>query len=231
MYNASLGTGLDKTKTCDKYNVSSSKAYWHSFIHWKSFHFFRNWKKGWHLSTDREMNQLKATIIPISHWTNTCGHQCLGEWLDTPKLSWANPKCTLRSIQFQTMLSHCLKGFREIREMIFYSLTLYHPIIYISLHIPSQLFFEHLGHHSLISGSRIFQTKWHNFVMKISSRCNERSFLLVFEGQSYFMVPLKCIKKTHSRVPKSCINKLVYLGHKKKTLWTCLVQICEVHAH
>ena len=114
------------------------------------------------------------------------------------------------------MLSHCLKGFREIREMIFYSLTLYHPVIYISLYIPSQLFFEHLGHHPLISGSRIFQTKWHNFVMKISNRCNERSFLLVFEGQSYLMVPLKCIKKTHSKVPKSCINKLSILGTRKR---------------
>ena len=96
--------------------------------------------------------------------------------------------------------------------VIFHGLTLYYHVIYLSLHIPSQLLFEHLGNHSLISGPHILQIEWHDLVMKITSRGNEKGFLLVFGGQSYPMVPLKHIKKAQPRVPKSFINKLINLG-------------------
>ena len=59
----------------------------------------------------------------------------------TQKLPLADLKGTLRSIQFQTVLSQCLEGFCEILKVIFHDLNLYHHVIYISLHIPSQLLF------------------------------------------------------------------------------------------
>ena len=106
--------------------------------------------------------------------------------------------------------------------MIPHGLTLHYHVINVCLHIPAQLIFEHFGYHSLIGKSYILQPKWHDLVMKITSRGNEKKNFLVLRGQRYLVVSLESNKKTHLGMPIRHINKLVYLRRWKRIFRTCL---------
>ena len=45
------------------------------------------------------------------------------------------------------------------------------------------------------------------------------------------LIALKSIKKTHTRVPKGGIYKLIYFWYWEGILWASFVQAHEVHTH
>lgn len=69
-YNSSPGLGLLSNGRALRYILSSSNAVWHSSIHWKSFGFFRVWKKGRHYLANFETKSLSTTILSISICTS-----------------------------------------------------------------------------------------------------------------------------------------------------------------
>ena len=104
-----------------------------------------------------------------------------------------------------------LENISEIIYVLELHLTLYHHIVYMYLNVLAQLWFEHPGHHSLISRPCILQPKRHYFVMIIPCGCNKRSLLLITLSQGYLVVSLESIQKNHSMMACGCIHQLIYL--------------------
>ena len=63
--------------------------------------------------------------------------------------------------------------------MLGHQLALHNHVIDIDFNILAQLWFEHFGHHSLISLPCIFQPKGHHFVVIVPYRGNKNSLLLI----------------------------------------------------
>ena len=62
----------------------------------------------------------------------------------------------------------------EVAHMLGYYFALYNHIINIDFNAPIQLWFEHFGHHPLISKPCIFQPKGQHLVMIVSSRSDKK---------------------------------------------------------
>ena len=63
--------------------------------------------------------------------------------------------------------------------MLFYLPTLYHYVIYVGLHIPSNLRLERPRHHSLIRGSYILEAKGHHPIVVVPIRSTKSCLLLI----------------------------------------------------
>ena len=77
------------------------------------------------------------------------------------------------------MFSQYSEDVSQITHMIGYFLAFYYHVIYVDFNILPQLRFEHLSHHSLISGSCILQTKGHHLVVVIPNGSDKSRFLLI----------------------------------------------------
>ena len=115
--------------------------------------------------------------------------------------------------------------------MLGHYLTLHHHVIYIHFNIFTHLCFKHLGYHSLIRRSSIFQAERYHLVMIIPHGSNKRRFLLIVKGQWYLMVSLESIKETHPRMTYGCIHQLIYPRKGERIFWTDFVQVYEVYTY
>ena len=77
------------------------------------------------------------------------------------------------------MLPQDFENACEISYILVHQLALYNHVINIDLNVPTQLWFEHFGHHPLISRPFIFQAKGHHLVVIISYRSNKICLLLI----------------------------------------------------
>ena len=73
----------------------------------------------------------------------------------TQKLARAHCKRTLSNIETQFVSPQYLKNISKIIYVLKLHPTLNHHIVYVDLNVLTQLWFEHPGHHSLISRPRI----------------------------------------------------------------------------
>ena len=69
--------------------------------------------------------------------------------------------------------------------MLRHHLTLYHHVIYIDLNALTQLWLKHSGHHSLVGGPCVFQTKRHHLIMVVSNGSDKSCLFLVVCGKWY----------------------------------------------
>ena len=77
------------------------------------------------------------------------------------------------------MLPQNFENACKISYMLGYQLALYNHVINIDFKVLAQLWFEHFGHHSLISSPYIFQAKGHHLVVIVSYRSNKSCLLLI----------------------------------------------------
>ena len=97
-------------------------------------------------------------------------------------------------------------------------LTLYYHVIYVGFNALPQLRLKYSGRHSLIGGSRVFQTKRHHLVMVVSNMSDKSCLFLVVCGQWYLMVSLKGIQESHPGVACSWVYQLIYPRHRERIL-------------
>ena len=69
-------------------------------------------------------------------------------------------------------------------------------VVYVHLHIPSNLVREHAVHLSLVGGSCVLQSKGHNFVLVQPLVDNKRGLLLIVFVHKNLVVSRKCVHET-----------------------------------
>ena len=77
--------------------------------------------------------------------------------------------------------------------MFGHQFALYHHVIYIDFNILTHLRLKHSGHHSLVGGPYVFQTKRHHLVVVVSNGSDKSCLFLVVCSQWYLMISLKGI--------------------------------------
>ena len=69
----------------------------------------------------------------------------------------------------------------------------YQHVVYVNLHIPSNLVCEHSVHQPLVRGSCVLKSEWHYFVAEKSLASNKRSLLLISLIQFGLVVTRECV--------------------------------------
>ena len=100
----------------------------------------------------------------------------------TQKLARAHSKRTLSNIEVQFMSPQYFENIPKVIYMLGLHFTLYHHIIYIHLNIVAQLRIKHPGHHPLVSGPCILQSKGHYFVVVISNGCKKTGLFQIVQS-------------------------------------------------
>ena len=111
------------------------------------------------------------------------------------------------------------KDVPDISHVLRHYLTLYHHVIYIDFNALTQLRLKHSGHHSLVGGPCVFQTKRHHLIMIVSNESDKSGLFLVVYNQWYLMISLKGVQKAHLRMARGCIYQLIYPRHREQIFW------------
>lgn len=85
------------------------------------------------------------------------------------------------------------------------------PAIYVRLHIPPKLIFEHLIHQPLISGTSIFQAKRYDLIAIGPLMRHKRGLLLILLYHPDLMIPREGVHEAQQLVPRSGVDELVYV--------------------
>ena len=92
------------------------------------------------------------------------------------------PELTPKAHLVASSLNLCffkISNISGIPQMISYFFIFDHHVVNVGIHGASYHVPKHLGDHSLVCGSNIFQPKWHDFVMKNASRIDKCCLLLI----------------------------------------------------
>ena len=81
------------------------------------------------------------------------------------------------------MFPQNFKDISEVSHVLGHHLTLYHHVIYIDFNALTQLRLKHSGHHPLVDGPCIFQTKRHHLVMVVPNGSDKSCLFLVIYSQ------------------------------------------------
>ena len=105
------------------------------------------------------------------------------------------PKCTLERIHLELVQSASFEHFLQDTKMISPRLGLHHNIINIIFNFTMHHIMEHCCHGSLICGSGILESKWHDGVVEVPNRRAKCSFLIVPWRHKDLIITAKAIHK------------------------------------
>ena len=66
--------------------------------------------------------------------------------------------------------------------MLGHHIAFHHHVVYIDFNTFAQLWFKHSCHHLLIGRPRIFQKKWHQFVVVVSNGSEKSCPFFIVQG-------------------------------------------------
>ena len=75
------------------------------------------------------------------------------------------PKNTLRKVELHSIPSQGIECLLEVFKVGFSFSTFHEHVIHIDLHILAYLLVEHLVYQSLVRGTYILWSKWHDFIV------------------------------------------------------------------
>ena len=88
---------------------------------------------------------------------------------------------------------------------------------------------KHSCYGSLIRGSNILETEWHDGVVEIPNRRAECGFLDVLWGYENLIVTAKTIHKEEHCMTRNGINQKIHVGQQEFIIGTRFVEITEIH--
>ena len=107
--------------------------------------------------------------------------------------------------------------------MFGYQFTLYHHVIYLDFNVLTHLQLKHPGHHPLIGGTGVLQTKRHHFIVVVSNGGDKSCLFLIIYSQGYLMISLKGVYEAHSRMSHGCVYQPIYSRHREGVFWAGLI--------
>ena len=96
-------------------------------------------------------------------------------------------------------------------------------VVYLNLHVPTQLWLENFSYTPLEGCSNILQPKGHHPVTICSKGCYERCVYLVLWVHLYLVVAGESIHEAQKLMTRGAVYELVHPGKWETIFWTCFI--------
>src|ERR1044072_4285573 len=116
-------------------------------------------------------------------------------------------------------------------KVLFLCLRSSYHVVDIDLYLVMNHVMKQCYHSTLISGSCVLQSEWHNLVTESTPLCNKGSLLHVFGSHFNLIVTGETIHEGDNFMLSGVVNQNINMRKWKIVFRACFVQISVIHTH